>query len=713
MHRLISFTVNLVLAVVLFLAGNGVVRAEGLKAAAGPYRIAVATQPSPIPLGRAEIVVQITDAAGKPVPGAQVQVLAQMPGMPMGEHREEATPVPGQPGAYRASANFQMAGKWDITVEIERAGGKSSAVVHAATGMRTGGGGLDLRSPLGYFLLAVAALLLLAWLTRRHAGRPELRATLRRTFNRATVGGVLMLVAIYFAGRYAVAHYRRPGAMSVIEAQAMDMAVMKPPIGAVPVAVAAVERGGLDATVSYTGSVVPFAEQDVSPRVTGWIRWMPFYAGNRVTRGQLLARLDAAELGSRVNERAAATTMAEHEHMIAQEEARQVRAQASGAGGAVADARQQARRAQAAVREATSDQDQAQQELVAAREERVQAEADLASAQSGAEDAQAAVSAAQADQEYWQSEIQRMAQLLKSGAVSGEEYQREKAQAENAEARLRQARAKEQQAQAEVRNTQSKIRKADAMIAAATARVSSVEAKVDQARAEVGSAAAKVSQMEAQRRAAQAAAEAAAHKIAHTAAGVQEARATLNTASVVQSYTEIRAEADGVVTQRLISPGTLVNPGTVILKVAQIRPIRLQANVAEEDLAAVRVGSRVRARVSNDPGRVIQATVTAVFPTADAASRTGVVEATVPNRDGRLLPGGYVAMEVSTTHRPSALRVPASAVVQTTQASDDVLALKPAAAVWTVVEGQEGKPVYMCTMHPQESRSDKPGKCPT
>jgi RND family efflux transporter MFP subunit len=259
---------------------------------------------------------------------------------------------------------------------------------------------------------------------------------------------------------------------------------------------------------------------------------------------------------------------------------------------------------------------------------------------------------------------------------------------------------------------ESKIRKADAMIAAAASRVNAATAGVEQARADAGAAAAKVTQVAAELRASEAGAEVAAHQIEHTAAGIEEAQAMLNTASVVQRYTEIRSEVDGVITQRMISPGVLVNPGTTILKIAQIRPIRLQANVAEEDLAMVRVGSHVRAHMARDPERTFEASVTAVFPAADPVARTGIVEAIVPNADGRLRPGEYVSMEIATAHRRNALLVPAAAVTQVAQQSDDVLALDQAPTVWTMVKAQKERPVYICTMHP-EVRSDEPGKCPT
>jgi RND family efflux transporter MFP subunit len=682
---------------------------------AGPYRVEVATDPSPVPVGPATIRVHLTDTGGNDVAGANVQVLAQMPGMPMGEHTETAQPVVGKPGYYEAPANFQMAGGWGITVQVDGPRGSGKTNLAVKTGQNTAGGG---QSAGLLPILGVLAALGLAGFTLYRMRRTGQHVSLRGLLNRQVIVGSLLLVGVYLGSAWAVRKFQKPGHMSVVEAQAMDMTVMKPPVGAVPVAAMAAKRQAIDATVRYTGSAVAFTDQEVYPRVTGWITWMPFYPGQRVSRGQLLARLDARELSSRVGERAASRSMAEHQQMIAEQEARQARAQVAAAQGAVADARQQWTKARAAVQQSASELAQAKQERIAAQEDQTQAEAELAAAQSGLADAEAGLAAARADQAYWQAEIEREAQLLKTGAVSAEEYQREKAQAENADARVRQAQAKLQETQSGIRSAESKIRKAGAMIAAGEAKATAAEARVEQAKADVASAAARVSQMQAGARAAQAAAQAAVHRIAHTAAGVREARAMLNTADVVRGYTEIRSPIDGMVTQRLISPGVLVNPGQAILRVSQIRPIRLQANVAEVDLWKIRVGNRVRVRTMKDPGRVVDARVTSIFPAFDPVARTAIVEAIVPNADGRFLPGEYLTMDLTTGDRERALVVPSSAVVWQPKASSAVLATDQTPAVWMIRAGQgDGRlpaqqTAYTCTMHP-EAKQDKPGKCPT
>jgi multidrug efflux pump subunit AcrA (membrane-fusion protein) len=57
-----------------------------------------------------------------------------------------------------------------------------------------------------------------------------------------------------------------------------------------PVSIAPVDRGPVVGNVVYTGSVAPFNEEDVYPRVTGRIVEMPVYPGDPVRAGQVVAR---------------------------------------------------------------------------------------------------------------------------------------------------------------------------------------------------------------------------------------------------------------------------------------------------------------------------------------------------------------------------------------------------------------------------------------
>src|SRR5689334_19547055 len=118
-------------------------------------------------------------------------------------------------------------------------------------------------------------------------------------------GGALVLAMVFLAVHYAVTHYRRPGSMTVLEAQAMDMNGTTPP-GSVPVATENLTEQKFAPTVTYTGSVVAYSDAEVYPRVPGTLVALSVYPGQQVHAGQVVARLDSAELNSRVNEASAA-----------------------------------------------------------------------------------------------------------------------------------------------------------------------------------------------------------------------------------------------------------------------------------------------------------------------------------------------------------------------------------------------------------------------
>lgn len=188
--------------------------------------------------------------------------------------------------------------------------------------------------------------------------------------------------------------------MSVIESQAMDMAAMKPTRGAVPVAVAAAKEDELDASVTYTGAVQAFEDEDVYPRITGRIVAMPVYPGDRVKPGQLLVQLDPAvnsEYSAKLQESQYAADAAVHNSSIAKEELTQK----------------------------AFDLDAAKAAEDAALEELKQAQADL---------------------DYWTPEIAREASLLKTQVISQQEFDDEQNKFKQAKAKVKQMMSKLAQA---------------------------------------------------------------------------------------------------------------------------------------------------------------------------------------------------------------------------------------------------------------------------
>lgn len=419
---------------------------------------------------------------------------------------------------------------------------------------------------------------------------------------------LLAIIAVIMATGWAVHRYHRPGQLDLLTAQAMDMSGMRPPVGAAPVALMSVRRGSLADTVTYTGTVQAYNVQDITPRITGQVVALPVYPGDTVHAGQVVARLDASQVGP----------------LAAQASAQ---ARAAGIGARVAS--------QVQVQSKQAAQLQAQADLAAAQQAIPDAAAQVQAAQDNVRAAQAGVQSAQANTAYWKTEIAREKTLADAGAVSQQEYQDELAHAQTADAALDQARSQVRQAQAMARSDQAKETQARRQVAASAAAVHVAQANIAVA----------------QGQAAQAAADAAAARAAQQASAAQS------------GYAVITSPANGVVTGRPIAPGTLVQPGTTLLQISEIDQVRVQANVAVEDLAGIHVGSPVQIAVQGNAAHPLQAHVTAVFPAANAQTRTAVVEAVVPNPGHRLLPGAFVTMQINKNTVSNTLLVPASAVV--------------------------------------------------
>lgn len=427
--------------------------------------------------------------------------------------------------------------------------------------------------------------------------------------NGLSLAAVLLVV---LGTTWAVRRLHTPGQLDVLSAQAMDMSQMRPPMGAVPVMLASVRQGSLEDAATYTGTVRAFNEQDISPRITGTLVALPVYPGDPVRAGQVVARLDTAEVGAK-----------------ADQAARQ--AQEAEAGAQVADLNHRLHH-QAVLEQAAA-------QVQVAKQGVADAQAEAQSAQDAVTDAEAGIGSASANADYWQTEIAREKQLADAGAASRQEYQNELAQAQAAIASLSSARAK--------------ARGARAMAAAARSKVLGARHQVEASQA--GRQVAEADLVVAQGQAAQA------------RAGASAAQAASREAAVVQGYAQITSPANGVITARPLAPGTLVQPGTMILRVAEIDRVRVQAAVAASDLARIEVGTPVQ--ITAGTAGPISAHVSAVFPSASDETRTEIVEAVIPNPGHRLRPGAFVTVRIAKPPGLGGILVPAAAVVTSGGAS--------------------------------------------
>jgi membrane fusion protein, multidrug efflux system len=144
-------------------------------------------------------------------------------------------------------------------------------------------------------------------------------------------------------------------------------------------------------------------------------------------------------------------------------------------------------------------------------------------------------------------------------------------------------------------------------------------------------------------------------------AALEDANSRLASAEKAYRSTTVTAPFSGVVSERPVSAGDVVQPGTALFTVVDPSSMRLEASVPAEQLASIRIGVPVSFTVSGYPGRQFVGRITRINPTADPTTRQVRIYVSIPN-EGRSLVGGLFANGRMSTATKMGLVVPQSAV---------------------------------------------------
>lgn len=126
----------------------------------------------------------------------------------------------------------------------------------------------------------------------------------------------------------------------------------------------------------------------------------------------------------------------------------------------------------------------------------------------------------------------------------------------------------------------------------------------------------------------------------------------------------IRAPFTGRLGIRNVNLGQYVNPGTALTVLEAIDALYVDFTLPQQRLADVKVGMPVRITTEADGGAPWDATVAAIDPSIDAATRNIKIRASVPNKEERLRPGMFVNVALVLPTRGKVLTVPAPAIVR-------------------------------------------------
>jgi RND family efflux transporter MFP subunit len=421
----------------------------------------------------------------------------------------------------------------------------------------------------------------------------------------------------------------------------------------VPVEVGSVRRTDVVETVEVTGSISALSVVTLSAKVPGKVAYVAVRPGDPVSAGQVVVRLDDSDAVSSV---------------------RQAESSLSQAMTAVRTARAGVEVAKAALQQAEARRSQAETALRIQETQSStgveQAKAALASAQARLEmlrkgareqerlSAQNAVAQAKANMDNAASNLRRIQQLFKEGAVA--ESQLDQAQTQYEVARAAYNTAVQQASLVQEGPRTEEIRQAEAAVAQAEEALRMAQAAAAQTevrREDVRTARAGVVQARANLLQAQ-------DQVNRAEDGVRQAKAALAIARENLANMSIASPISGWVSKRMTEPGQVANPGVPLMEIVDLGTVYFEAKVSETEIGKVRVGQPVSVSVDAYSGETFRGTVARIYPSASTSERSFGVRVTIPNPGQRLRPGMFARGKIEVARHRNLLVVPVESLVE-------------------------------------------------
>lgn len=144
---------------------------------------------------------------------------------------------------------------------------------------------------------------------------------------------------------------------------------------------------------------------------------------------------------------------------------------------------------------------------------------------------------------------------------------------------------------------------------------------------------------------------------------IKVATAAVDLAKARLAKRTLVAPFDAIAGLRRVSLGDYVTSGDSLVNLEQVDPLKVDFRVPEIFLPALAIGQRLELLLDAFPEQRFEGAVIAIDPLVDAAGRSVIVRARVPNPDGRLRPGLFARVTLKLTEAESALYVPEQAIV--------------------------------------------------
>ena len=143
---------------------------------------------------------------------------------------------------------------------------------------------------------------------------------------------------------------------------------------------------------------------------------------------------------------------------------------------------------------------------------------------------------------------------------------------------------------------------------------------------------------------------------------LERARRSLDLAHNQLDYSDLKADADGVITATLAEPGQVVTIGQAVVRLAHRGEKEAVVALPETWLAEAR-SSKATVQLWSGPGRNFAARLRELSPQADAATRTYAARFTIENPDDTVALGMTATVSLSHSAEASVAKVPLAAIL--------------------------------------------------